>query len=100
MFYKLDNTLNFGKYREKTIKQIIKIDINYIVWALIEIEEFMLDDDSVLEFINNKEKITWNNNRLNNHDALSMALGFIEGDYEKERNKNITEILNKKGIKI
>jgi hypothetical protein len=63
------------------------------------IEDFKLNDDSILELIDNKDNIAVNHGRLKNHKALSILLGFEEGDYKKERNKNISEIINKIGKK-
>ncbi|MCD8438372.1 hypothetical protein LNI90_11605 [Tenacibaculum dicentrarchi] len=99
MNYKLDDILNFGKYKGRTIKEIIQEDINYIVWCLIQIDDFQLSDDSAIEFINNKEKILLNHSRLKDHKAMSILIGFEEGDFATERNKNIAEIINKIGRK-
>lgn len=99
MIYKLETVFNFGKYKGKKTKEIINEDINYIVWCLIQIDDFYLDDCAMNEFINNKHKILVNHSRLNDHKAILIAFDYEEGDYEKEFNRHVSEILNKKGIK-
>jgi hypothetical protein len=99
MIYKPEDILEFGKFKGNTIEDTIKTDINYIVWALIEIDEFQLSEESILIFIDNKDRILLNHPRLKNHKAASIAFGFLEGDVNKEFNKNIAEIINKIGRK-
>ncbi len=99
MHYSPETILNFGKHRGKTIKGVIENDINYIVWCLIEIDDFNLDENSIVEFINNKDKIILNHSRLKSHRALSVALGLEEGDFKTEQSKHIADIIKKIGNK-
>jgi hypothetical protein len=99
MKYKLETVFDFGKYKGKTTKEIINEDINYIVWCLIQIDDFYFDDCAITEFIDNKHNIYLNHSRFNDHRAILIALEFKEGDYEKEFNRQVSEILSKKGIK-
>jgi hypothetical protein len=99
MHYSPETILNFGKHKGKLLKEVIEYDINYIVWCLIEIDNFYLDDNSIIEFINNKDKIILNHSRLKNHNALLVALGFEDGDFKTEQNKQVEDILKKIGDK-
>jgi len=93
--YKLNQKLNFGKYKSKTIKEIINNDINYIIWCIKNIENFNLDHESIIEFINNKEKIAVNNNLISN-DIIEIALGNKEGNVKDEFNKMVGKALTKR----
>ena len=92
--YKLNQKLNFGKHKSKTIKEVINSDITYIIWCIKNIKTFELDDDSNLEFINNKEKIPSNINLIPN-DIIDIALGNKEGNIDDEFNKMVGKALTK-----
>lgn len=45
MVYSLDDVIDFGKYKNKTIREIIDDDPDYIEWALDETDNFGFDLD-------------------------------------------------------
>lgn len=102
MYYKLNTIYNFGKYKGKSIKQVIDDDINYVVWCLTDIPEFRLNDDAIVHFIDNKDKIFINHTRIDQEpmDALWEELGANKQIYSIEEseakwNKAIAKILKK-----
>jgi hypothetical protein len=44
--FKLNDCLTFGKYKDYTVKEIIKDDPDYLAWALDEIDWFELDEEA------------------------------------------------------
>jgi hypothetical protein len=42
--YRLFNEINWGKYKGLTIEKIIKIDIQYIKWCIINLDNFIITD--------------------------------------------------------
>ena len=44
MMYKLDTILPFGKYKGKTVEQVLEIDPTYIRWCLENIEAFEMSN--------------------------------------------------------
>ncbi|MCC7158852.1 MAG: hypothetical protein IT281_04880 [Ignavibacteria bacterium] len=53
--YKLTDSFNFGKHKNKTIEEVIECDPEYIQWALDSIAHFALDAEA---------KQIWNNRML------------------------------------
>jgi hypothetical protein len=49
-FLSLDSLMPFGKYKNKTIEDILFEDKNYIKWALETIKDFHLDDNAYERF--------------------------------------------------
>ncbi len=45
--FKLDSNLTFGKYKGKTIQDVINDDPDYIAWAADTIEWFDLDEEAI-----------------------------------------------------
>ena len=48
MFY-LYSTLTFGKYKGKTVKEVMTLDPGYILWAYNNIEWFTIDKETYLD---------------------------------------------------
>lgn len=44
----ITNVLEFGKHKGKTIQQVMKIDSNYLHWALQNIPDFKLNRNALL----------------------------------------------------
>lgn len=102
MKYNLNTVFKFGKYKGKTLKQVIDEDINYVVWCLSDINEFRLDNDAIVYFIDNKDKISINHSRIDQTpmNALWEELTANKQIYSKEEwnakwNKAIAQILKK-----
>lgn len=51
--YKLSTIFDFGKYKYKTTEEILIIDLNYIVWCIIEIKDLVFEND-VLSYLYDK----------------------------------------------
>ena len=49
--YHLDSSLNFGKYKGKSIATILSADPSYLVWCNENIDWFELDDNVLTEAI-------------------------------------------------
>lgn len=45
--YTIDETLDFGKYAGKELREVIADDPAYIEWALDEVGHFDLDDEAL-----------------------------------------------------
>ena len=43
MTYDLDTPLDFGKYRGKTVEDVMDEDAGYLLWALENVERFETD---------------------------------------------------------
>lgn len=46
----LDDVFTFGKYKNKTIREVIDADWNYVKWAIIESQRLLADIDSIIEY--------------------------------------------------
>jgi hypothetical protein len=102
MKFDLNTVFKFGKYKGKTLKQVIDEDINYVVWCLSDINEFRLDNDAIVYFIDNKDKISINHSHIDQTpmNALWEELTANKQIYSKEEwnakwNKAIAQILKK-----
>jgi hypothetical protein len=42
--YHMKDRLNFGKYKDITIEDVIKFDASYLLWAMCEIDWFCMSD--------------------------------------------------------
>lgn len=42
-FYNIDTKLTFGKYKEKTIKEILELNPSYINWCIVNIRSFYIE---------------------------------------------------------
>ena len=55
--FTLDTVFDFGKHKGKSLSDIIENDIDYIIWCILNIEQFKIDCDSIIFFNLNKKKI-------------------------------------------
>ena len=46
----LDDTINFGKYKGKTIREVIGIDWQYIKWATIDSQNLLANVDQITKY--------------------------------------------------
>lgn len=46
----MDDVFTFGKYKNKTIREVIDADWNYVKWAIIESQRLLADIDSIIEY--------------------------------------------------
>ena len=46
----MDDVFTFGKYKNKTIREVIDTDWNYVKWAIIESQRLLADIDSIIEY--------------------------------------------------
>lgn len=53
----LDDIFTFGKYKDKTIKEVIDTDWNYVKWAIIDSQRLIADIDAIVEYHKGKIKI-------------------------------------------
>ncbi|MBK7390168.1 MAG: hypothetical protein IPI23_14175 [Bacteroidetes bacterium] len=44
--YNLESTLSFGKFKGKTLSEILSIQPSYIKWCIINLDHFVLPQDS------------------------------------------------------
>ena len=49
--YQLNTVMGFGRYRDETVRTVIRIDPNYVLWAQENVKWFVLDAEaeSILE---------------------------------------------------
>jgi len=52
--YSLNDVLDFGKYKGKTVKEVIYCDLGWIKWAVNSAERFFFDIDGINEEINRR----------------------------------------------
>lgn len=102
MYYELNTIYDFGKYKGKSLKQVIEDDINYVVWCLTDIPDFKLNNDAIVHFIDNKDKIVINHTRIDQEPMNEFWEELDAGKqlYSKEEseakwNKAIAKILRK-----
>ncbi len=50
-FYNLNSKLNFGKHKGKDLFTVIKTDEEYVNWCLINIDTFLISDQTLSELI-------------------------------------------------
>ena len=55
--YELDSKFDFGKYKGKTVKQVMEIDVAYLEWCLCYIDTFVLSEEADIAY-----DIYWENN--------------------------------------
>jgi len=48
-FYTLDTEFTFGKFSGKTIREVIKIQPDYIDWCAINLDHFYISDEIITE---------------------------------------------------
>lgn len=48
-FYRLDTEFTFGKYKGKTVKEIIEIQPTYLEWCAINLDHFYISDEIIEE---------------------------------------------------
>jgi hypothetical protein len=48
--FSLSDKLTFGKYKGYTIEDVLEDDLNYLEWAIDEIEWFELDEIAAIKF--------------------------------------------------
>ncbi len=88
--YNLQTTLNFGKYKDKSIEFLISNDLGYLCWCIKEIKGFVVENDVLLMM---------NENYSNLSKSSRVDIGFIFGEKsEKEEIDNIikSNILKRK----
>lgn len=54
-YYSLESKFDFGKYNQKTLKEVIEIDKSYVEWCLINVHDFSFDANLVSELFLNRE---------------------------------------------
>lgn len=57
--YSWDDTLTFGKHKNRTLRQVLGLFPNYIQWAVINIEWFMVCEE-IVEIIQNNKRFNVN----------------------------------------
>lgn len=53
----LDDIFTFGKYKDRTIKEVIDTDWNYVKWAIIDSQRLIADIDAIVEYHKGKIRI-------------------------------------------
>ena len=46
----LDDVFTFGKYKDKTIREVIDLDWNYVKWAIIDSQRLLADIASIVDY--------------------------------------------------
>ena len=52
----LDDIFTFGKYKDRTIKEVIDTDWNYVKWAIIDSQRLIADIDAIVEYHKGRTK--------------------------------------------
>jgi uncharacterized protein (DUF3820 family) len=47
MVYDLDTPLAFGKYKGRTVEDVLQCDPAYLLWAMENVDQFEVDDDAI-----------------------------------------------------
>ena len=63
----LDDVFTFGKYKGRTIREIVEFDWQYVKWAIVDSQRLLADVDSILEYHRTKIKV------LQPEDTLSFG---------------------------
>jgi len=53
MIYKMDTVLQFGRYQEFTVEEVIQLNPQYVDWMIREFEDCEFDDE-VLDAVEKK----------------------------------------------
>ena len=81
-----DSIIKFGKYNGIVIRDVIAKDLNYIIWCVKSVDDFIISDDIFIEIILNRSKIQINNNEiemlLNNYDQKLIDAYIIKRLFE------------------
>jgi hypothetical protein len=48
-YYNLNSKLNFGKYKGKDLVSVIKTDVDYVYWCLVNIDTFAISDQTITD---------------------------------------------------
>lgn len=48
-FYTLDTEFTFGKYKGKTVKEILELQPNYLDWCAINLDHFYISEEIIAE---------------------------------------------------
>jgi len=48
-FYNLDTEFTFGKYKGKTVREVLEIEHSYIDWSAINLDHFFISDEVMEE---------------------------------------------------
>ena len=94
--YDLETTMNFGKYKGKTLREILTANPNYVNWCLINVDYFHISNSTLTEieinepcFKLNKEAIEFLQKFLENAPRLIEIIGVQEGLLAFDDTKNI-----------
>lgn len=52
----LDDVFTFGKYKDKTIREVVDIDWQYVKWAIVDSRRLLADVDTIVEYHKSKLK--------------------------------------------
>jgi hypothetical protein len=82
----VNSIITFGKYKETMVIDVIAKDLNYIIWCIKSIDDFIVSDDVFIEILFNRSKIVKNNFEiemmLNNNDPKLVDAYLIKRLYE------------------
>ena len=83
-YYNLTTEMTFGKHQGKTIDEIIICDQNYISWCIINLDHFMIIEDSLGEI---KSKYSNFNLSKEAEDKLKNKNELILAEAERDSNE-------------
>lgn len=86
MIYKLTQTIDFGKYKDLSIKEVAENDIGYLCWCVKNINDFVLDNETLM-FLHS--------NYANMFNSSYVSIDYLfENDDLRLKQKQINEIEN------
>ena len=96
--YNLNSVLDFGQYKEETIKEVFEKNLSYILWCIEKIDYFYVDDD-IYEKIMNLCSLPFSEFSeiigiqfvFPDEERINKYIENIKIFLEKKRGKNIEE---------
>lgn len=89
--YSYSDYLEFGKYGEKKISELMEIDPDYLQWCIIEIDQFLIDKRAAKELkITHKYNLTIKASEileLKQKAAADKEYGEAKAEYEEQQRK-------------
>ena len=80
--YNLETTMNFGKYKGKTLREILTANPNYVNWCLINVDYFHISNSTLTEIEINEPCFKLNKEALEMQKSKEITWSkTLERDY-------------------
>ncbi|MGS4345089.1 hypothetical protein ACKUSY_05655 [Myroides odoratus] len=93
-FESLDSKLNFGKYKNSSLRWVVNNDPDYLIWAIENVDEFyyyigylsddLFDESYEFDELCSKHKIVFNFEKIDNYFENERQFENDQKEYQKE----------------